>query len=146
MREFTIEFPLVDTKVRAVMLDNPNTALADSLWNQLQESSRMFCHHTGSTGGLIIAYPIPSMEFPLLKPVETLMICNDGYPGLIAWSGGRMMLLHSPCTEPLISDCGPVAKVVDEDLDAYRKACMDVWYNLYFHHKLATIVVARKDV
>lgn len=144
MNSIAIKFPN-GTEVTADFVKNGNGILADNLWNLLADGPEDFvCHHTGSTGGLINAYPLPRKEYMYIKAPENLVLAGE-LGGMITWNGFDMLLMHETCTEPLLTNQGEIARVREEDMEAYMKACKDVWYHCYLYHKLAVITVRRKE-
>ena len=143
MRRICIEFPESGRKAFAVLAQSDDVVLEDNLWDYLKKygPSRMICHHTGSTGGLIDCFPVPREEYPIIPAKHPFWLC-EGSAGQIGWNGNHMLLLHKTLTEPLRVGHGIVAQIEPQSMDAYMDGCEGVWKHCFLYHKLATVVVS----
>lgn len=151
-RKIEIEFPEVETKVLATLLEKEEPERCNALWNVLKKPIKMFCHHTLSTGQYFGAdgrpprHPVKmgTQAAPIGK--KTRLLCQLD-PGMIAYPGGHSLrFAYGPdITEPLASSGPVVAKVDKECLDDLMKCGMSIWNAQYMTHRLATIIVRRKE-
>lgn len=110
----------------------------------------MESYHTLAAGGFFSAYARPPAEpVPCGSQIKSIgnkvPLIYDFEPGDISWLGSRLCFAYGPSTEPM-SVGGPVIAVVrDQDLDGYKRACLDVWFHCYIYHKLAIITIERGE-
>lgn len=144
MRKLKVTFPNSGIAVTATLLADKEAELAEILWEKAEKGIDFICHHTMSTGGLMLGHPMPTAEFPLVTPVEGVLLC-DTSPGQIFYDGWKTFFVHEQITEPLVCQLGYVAQIDEACLDDYMKACKDVWNHIYLYHTLATVTIGREE-
>lgn len=151
MKTISIKFPESDVTVTAELLLDEEPELCSQMWDYLEEPKKMACHHTISTGDVFVAFPRPPKHPPVTgtqaQPVgrHTEVLWSDLQPGDVFWRGWNCGIAYGNCTEPLNPGGCIVAKVIDEDMEVFKKACKTVWYSIYFHHFTPSVVLARKE-
>ena len=139
-RQIELEWPSINTKITATLLDDEEPELTQLLWENLAEPLKLFCRHPVSTGEEFSAAARPPRH-----PVKTgvslgrhkRMFCeiplgsinysvHGGYGGLSCYYG--------PCTEPITVSGAVVAKVSQDQIPLLRKAGETVWDHYYMKH------------
>jgi len=148
MKKIKLIFPN-GTEIKAALLEDREPELCQSLWEFAKEEQTLICHNTLSTGFSFAAFRRPSRspntESHLANPIGR---CKIGYTSLqkgnLLWSVTKLYVVYGPCTEPSVA--GAVTAQVEEgDMDAFMRACEDVWHHTYYFHKLAVLKVRREN-
>jgi len=139
-RQIELEWPSINTKITATLLDDEEPELAQLLWENLAEPLKLFCRHPVSTGEEFSAAARPPRH-----PVKTgvslgrhkRMFCEIP-PGSINYSVhggyGGLSCYYGPCTEPITVSGAVVAKVSQDQMPLLRKAGETVWDHYYMKH------------
>ncbi|MEL7564534.1 MAG: hypothetical protein AAGU27_06585 [Dehalobacterium sp.] len=149
-RKLEIEFSEAGITVSAALLEKEEPELSKVLWNDLEKPVKFACYNTLSTGCLFIGKARPPKS-----PVKTgtqavpvgkkqILLC-DMTPGEIVYTGLDLWACYGPETEPLVPGGSVVVKVDDEDIDAFIEAGKFIWNAQQITHKLATMIVRRKE-
>ena len=149
MKQIQLEWPTIDTRVTATLLEKEEPELTQLLWENLEEPVKLFCRHPVSTGEEFSAAARPPRH-----PVKTgtalgrnkRMFCEIP-PGSINYSVhggyGGLSCYYGPCTEPITVSGAIVAKVPEEQHPALRKAGETVWNHYYRLHTPITMTARR---
>jgi hypothetical protein len=149
-RQIELEWPTIQTKITATLLETEEPELVELLWENLAKPIKLFCRHPVSTGEEFSAAARPPRH-----PVSTgtalgrhkRMFCEIP-PGSINYSVhggyGGLSCYYGPCTEPITVSGAIVAKVPEEQLPLLRKAGEEVWSHYYIKHTPITMTARRK--
>ena len=149
-RQIELEWPSIETKITATLLETKEPELTELLWENLEKPLKLFCRHPVSTGEEFSAAARPPRH-----PVKTgtalgrhkRMFCEIP-PGSINYSVhggyGGLSCYYGPCTEPITVSGAVVAQVPQEELPLLRKAGEAVWKHYYIEHTPITMTARRK--
>jgi len=150
-RSVLIEFPKIESSVRAELWESEEPELCETLWANLEQPVKMVCRHPVSSG----------MEFsaearPPKHPVKSGLgmgrnrylyttVPLGGVVYAVTGGFGGLSLYYGKCTEPLQIRGSVVAQVNSEDLDKAAKAGKAVWDAQILEHKPMVILVRRAE-
>ena len=149
MRKLKMTFPN-GFVAHATILTDREPKCSEDMWEFFKVPKRLICHHTISTGNVIVCHdrpprhPVPSgSQIAPLGEHPLHYTCIQA--GNIVWKGWAINVAYGPSTEPA-STGGPLIATVDEDcFKGFLDACKDVWYHTYLYHKLAVLTVEREE-
>ncbi len=153
-RTIEFEFPDLEIEFAATLLEDEEPELGQTLWENLENPTRLFCRHPLSTG-----YEFAGEGRPPTHPVKTgtqavplgrkKWLMTRIPPGSITYGVfggyGGINLFYGRCTEPLPSRGPVVAKVNEEDMEALLKAGRAVWSSQYLMHDPIVMIARRKE-
>lgn len=151
-RKIIIQFPESRISVVASLCTDTEPEMCDILWDTIKdEPLRMCCLHTLSTGHFFDAKIRPSAH-PVKAGTQANPVGNhkwylcDLKPGALLYTLTEMSAVYGDhVTEPLQGSGTVVAQVDPEYLDDFKAAGDFVWNAQFITHKLATMVVSRKE-
>jgi hypothetical protein len=151
-RKIGFEFPDIETKFSATLLDEKEPDQCEALWKVLNKPVKMICQHTLSTGDYFGAYGRPPRHIiktgSQVSPVgaKTLML-SQLEPGSVLYKGGSdLSVAYGPdITEPLAAPGPVIAKVDEEDLQDLWRVGRSVWNAQYMTHRLVTLTVKTEE-
>jgi len=150
MKKLRITFPNGFVAHAAIREKEEPKCAADCI-EFFKTPKKLICHHTISTGNIIICHDLPpahpvaagSQVAPLgANPLHYTCI----KAGDIIWKGWSITLSYGPSTEPAESGGPLIARIDDADYKAYFEACKDVWFHTYIYHELACVTVEVEEV
>lgn len=142
-KQIEIELPSLGLEATATLLENEEPELSKLLWEDLDTSLEMICHHSQATGKHFIgrARP-PGNPVKRMESKRKIRVC-DRKAGDIAYEGGRLgiSITYGPVTEKAMTS-GPVAKADNiEDIERIGKA---IWESYIFHVPLKLVARRRE--
>lgn len=151
-RKIIVEYPESCISVEATLCMDTEPEMCEILWEVLKDKPlRMCCLHTLSTGHFFDAKIRPSVH-PVKAGTQANPVGNhkwylcDLKPGDLLYTLTEMSAVYGDhVTEPLQGSGTVVAKVDSEYLEAFKAAGDFVWNAQFITHKLATMVVRRKE-
>lgn len=153
-KEIVLDFPQINTSVRATLLEDGEPELSKILWDNIKTPQKMFCRHPVSTGHEFSGEVRPPRH-PVQTGTQAQPIGRKSWlftrldPGVIVYGifggYGGLSLIYGACTEPLPARGGIVGKVKEEDWDNMMKAGKAVWECQYRIHKPMIMYVRRGE-
>lgn len=130
-------------KVSATLKEEENKEMVDSFW-AAADGKKYVCIHPLAAGYVYGAIPLPTPEVPAIQPKETMRPC-DAEIGDIHFNDWRMWITYGPVTESLPDQQDLVATIDEECMEEFKKASKDVFYNMYYYHKVANVILSKKE-
>ena len=151
-RKINVEFPESHISVVASLCEDAEPEMCKILWDSIKDKPlRMCCQHTLSTGHFFDAKIRPGAH-PVKAGTQANPVGNhrvflcDLKPGDLLYTLTEMSAVYGDhVTEPLQGSGTVVSKVDPEYLGEFKKAGDFVWNAQFITHKLATMVVTRKE-
>jgi len=152
-RKIEINFPDHDIKVTAILLDEEEPEMCDLFWKHLKKPLKFYCHHTVSTGQVILGWRRSSLHPVKIgsqtKPIgRTLRKSTEMVPGMIQYTGASMRFAYGGFNTEPVTCAGPVIAIVEkDDLPFFKKAGEIAWdaQKSISKKNLVTYTVERKE-
>lgn len=129
-RSIEIEWPSLNARITATLLDNKNPELCDDLWNNLPFKTLQ--EHGVITGQIIYCWT-PIISVCPYHYAEKYTEAPEGRVFYSQQTGNKIVIKYGDCSEDLSQSV--IAQINPEDMEILKRVGHQIWDSLFYTKK-----------